>query len=158
MTQAGGSATINGILYQILGALDWESRITLDLQLAEGLAPAATLVIEPTGGGGDLQIVFPQKRLVEQWKAKSDAGTWSLNKIIDDVLPDLYRAVNGARLDEEVEYWFVTEGRRGDWEKAQAFFTELDHTPPQDPFAALDDQEVITFSPPRPATGPQFGP
>jgi hypothetical protein len=91
MSNVGGSANINGILYQILG--------TLDKAVSVGITAAATisddivearLIVAPAGGGGDLQIDWPASRVVQQWKAKAKGGTWSLKKIVEEVLPDLY--------------------------------------------------------------------
>ncbi|NOT56787.1 MAG: hypothetical protein HOP18_19485 [Deltaproteobacteria bacterium] len=82
MAQAGGSATINGILYQLLGVIYRTANLQLHAACKDGDIVEATLVIEPVGGGGDLSIKFPGKRQVEQWKAKSDHGPWSLQQVI----------------------------------------------------------------------------
>lgn len=94
MTQPGGSATINGILYQLLGVIHRAANIRLSATQDGEEVVNARLIIEPTGGGGDVRIHFPNRQLVEQWKAKSDRGTWSLQQIISSVLPDLYLAVS----------------------------------------------------------------
>lgn len=79
---------------------------------------------------------------MKQWKARSDGGTWSLAELIDEVLPDLYRAVDGSALDSSVVYRFVTEGRRGRWDNAQAFFKTLRGLPiPDQPLLDLDDTD-----------------
>src|ERR1700686_766096 len=125
MAKPGGSATINGILFQVLGALARAAQLQVDATLHDETADRILLRIEPSGGGGDLQIHFPTKRIVEQWKARTGGGTWSLRNIIDDVLVDLYRAVEDANLCPDNQYLFVTEGRRGVWSEAEAFFAEL---------------------------------
>jgi hypothetical protein len=73
MTQAGGSAAMNGMLYQVLGCVG----SVMDLSFSAESLESATLIIEPKNGG-DLQIYEGNKRKVEQWKAKSNKGTWSL--------------------------------------------------------------------------------
>jgi hypothetical protein len=65
MAQAGGSATINGILYQILGTLNWAANIHLRAQLSGDDIEEAILVIEPCEGGGDLRIEEKSKRTIE---------------------------------------------------------------------------------------------
>lgn len=148
MSQSGGSATINGILYQLLGAIDRAVNIRLQATWQDGDIVDPTLVIEPVGGGGDLRIYFPHKQIVEQWKAKSDHGTWSLQEVITAVIPDLYLAVHADRLDDQSEYTFVTEGRRGTWSAAQAFFRGLKQSPtPDDPLSLLDAVTKVAFFP-----------
>src|SRR5437588_654080 len=110
MTQAGGSATIYGILYQALGASHWASTLSLKSELVLQDFASAQLIIEPRGGGGDVVVHDDGYRVVEQWKAKSDEGTWSVNTLIKEVFPDLYRAVDYARMTDPVQYRFVSEG------------------------------------------------
>ena len=70
-TQAGGSAAINGMLYQILGCINQAMQIQeINLIEREGELAQATLIIEPVDGGGDLQIETSKNRIVQQWKAK----------------------------------------------------------------------------------------
>src|ERR1700741_5246887 len=98
MASAGGSATINGILFQLLGTLARTAQLQLEAAQQQESADRVLLRIEPLGGGGDLRIHFPTKRIIEQWKARTGGGPWSLRQIIDNVLVDLYRAVDGANL------------------------------------------------------------
>jgi hypothetical protein len=144
MVASGGAATINGVLYQLLGTIHRAASLRVGMSSTpSGDVNGAMLVIEPLGGGGDLQIHFPSHTVIEQWKAKGD-GTWSLNDIVEHVLPDLYLAV---RLEDEgAVYRFVTEGRQGDWVESQAFFQSLDRQAPSDPLDALDDQEPRWFA------------
>lgn len=126
MAQAGGSATINGVLYQILGALQQSlSYRIVQAEIRDGDFQKVSLLIEPSGGGGDLQIFASGFRTVQQWKAKSTGGTWSLKEVIEEVLPDLYRSVSCDQLEEGWSFQFVTEGRIGKWEDAYAFFQTL---------------------------------
>lgn len=149
MTQSGGSATMNGVLYQLLGTAHWAGQIRLIASTTgDGEWTDAQILIEPLGGGGDTRIESPRRRIVEQWKSKSDGGAWSLRKIISDVLPDLYRAVDLTKATPETEFRFVTEGHRGHWEAAEQFFAELGRVAmPDDPLAALDDIESVKFFP-----------
>jgi hypothetical protein len=125
MAKAGGSATANGILYQILGTLGRAVDISLRAHVEGEDIGHAILVIEPIGGGGDLQILRNRSRIVEQWKSRTTNRPWSLNDLITDVLPDLFCAVDG----DVKAYRFVTEGRIGHWEPALTFFKRLG-TPP----------------------------
>ncbi|MDD1752884.1 MAG: hypothetical protein LUQ38_07340 [Methanotrichaceae archaeon] len=144
MTQAGGSSNINGILYQILGTLDWAANLLLkNVEIENDDISSAFLIIEPLGGGGDVRIQTSSRRIVEQLKSKSDHGAWSLNKVIEDVIPDLFSAVDVDNLNDDSEYFFVTEGHRGRWEIAQEFFRSLSRKVPDDPLDALDDIEYM---------------
>lgn len=142
MPNVGGSATMYGVLYQILGTVRWSARIRMRVIATESDLQDVTLHIEPQGGGGDLRVEMESGHIVEQWKARSDGGTWSLAELIDEVLPDLFRAVDGSALDSSVVYRFVTEGRRGRWDDAQEFFNTLRDRPISDqPLVDLDDTD-----------------
>src|SRR5689334_22581224 len=77
-------------------------------------ATRAFVILEPTGGG-DTLVCNSNVSTVQQLKAKSDGGTWSLRSLVHDVLPDLYRKV---RLEDDQDFQFITEGRQGDWKQA----------------------------------------
>ena len=157
MPSAGGSATISGILYQILGTVHWAASIQLRAQPAADDLSEAQLIIEPAGGGGDIQVDSPKCRIVEQWKAKSDRGTWSMRELVDEVFPDLYRAVDFLHPAPHSVYRFVTEGRRGRWIEAQQLFSDLRSQPtPHDPIAVLDDTTERRFFPSENHTGRGF--
>ena len=157
MTQPGGSATMYGVLYQLLGTARWAGKIHLSTSTEGGEWTEARLVIEPFGGGGDTQIESTERRIVEQWKAKSDGGAWSLRNVITDVLPDLYRAVDLVAERPETEFRFVTEGHRGRWATAEQFFADLRCSPvSDDPLAALDNKQPIKFFPDEELTKRDF--
>lgn len=133
MPQPGGPATLYGVLYQILGSVDWAARIILSGEVVDRQLFAATLILEPKTGG-DLQVDTRRGRVIEQWKSKGGGGTWSLKSVIEEVLPDLYRAVGDTR-DPSDEFRFVTEGRPGrNWKETADLFSSL----PAD-ISALDD-------------------
>jgi hypothetical protein len=147
LVQAGGSATINGILYQVLACLDWATELSINAAADQNDLSQARLIIEPAGGGGDLRVHAGQKRVVEQWKAKSNYGTWSLNQVIEEVIPDLCLAAEN-NIHKNTEYRFVTEGRKGTWKEAYNFFRSLrSKTFQNDPLDALDAKAVIKFFP-----------
>lgn len=126
MSNVGGSANINGILYQILGTLDKAMSLWIEGSVTSGDdIMQARLVVEPAGGGGDLQYGSHSGRIAQQWKAKAKGGTWSLQKIVEEVMPDLYLAVPNDKLDADCRYEFVTEGRRGKWDETYGFFQSL---------------------------------
>lgn len=143
MSNVGGSANINGILYQILGTLDKALRLNLErTETNSDDILQARLIVEPIDGG-DVSFGSKSGRIVQQWKAKTKGGTWSLSKIIEDVLPDLYLAVPSENLDAGSMYEFVTEGKRGDWDAAYELFQSL---PNQATIGILD---VLSQSPQR---------
>jgi hypothetical protein len=143
----GGPATINGVLYQML----WSLLRAVKLQTREYVADAfgqpsrAILILEPIGGGGDLQRVEGPKRAVEQLKADSSRGTWSLTDVVRDVLPDLYLAVDDEFPD--TVFRFVTEGKIGRWNSVYEFFRSLESRPlpPGDVLGALDYTTELKF-------------
>ncbi len=144
MPNAGGSATMYGVLYQILGTVHWSAKIRMRVNSRGSDLRDVGLHIEPLGGGGDLRIETESCGIVEQWKARSDGGTWSLAELIDEVLPDLFRAVDASALDSPAIYRFVSEGRRGRWGDAQKFFESLRGRPiPAQPLIELEDSESL---------------
>lgn len=134
----GGSATLYGVLYQLLGSLHQAAR----LQVQGDPARAARLVVEPLGGGGDLQVEESGSRRIEQWKARTNGRPWGLQEILDKVIPDLYR---DSALDlpaDQARYVFATEGHLG--EKARAFFQRLHQRPMPEkkPLAGLVEEDL----------------
>lgn len=121
---SGGPATINGILYQML----WSLLRTTTLEVndpsinSDGDAiEAATLILEPSDGG-DVRVQGSGLDRVQQLKAKSDQGPWSLRSVVKDVLPDLYKATNVSR---PRRFELITEGYRGKWNDVYDFFKSL---------------------------------
>ena len=55
MVQAGGSATVYGVLYQMLRAAHWANEIRLKATIDGETLTSAQLILEPKGGGGDVQ-------------------------------------------------------------------------------------------------------
>lgn len=142
MPGSGGSATVNGILYQVLGTLGLATTQTLRAAVADGDVSHAILVIEPQHGG-DVQVVSPHGIVVEQWKSKTGGGPWSLAQVIDEVLPDLFLATT----KRASSYRFVTEGHVGTWGKAYDFFRGLGSPPADaDLLDKLDDREAVQFA------------
>ena len=123
MIQPGGSASINGVLYQILGSIDWVTRIHLIIKKSNKNQEnhEYQLILEPKGGGGDIVVTSPLGKITQQWKAKNNHRSWSLAIVIDEVIPDLYLAVDNNQLNDNFQYWFMTEGHRGQWEKSKIF-------------------------------------
>lgn len=143
MAKAGGSATNYGILYQALGTVGHALELTLNAQIDQDEIESAILVIEPVGGGGDIQIETGPRRRVEQWKASTGGQSWSLAKLIDNVLPDLYRATNPIA----DSYHFMTEGNAGTMTPALEFFKSLPEiSNDDDPTHTLDDTQERTFA------------
>ena len=102
-----------------------------------------TLILEPEKGG-DQQEESASHRVVEQLKSRSGYGTWSLQELVTEVLPDLYRAVDLGH--PNTVYRFVTEGRIGGWQHAYRFFGSLKtRVLTGDVLANLDDHDEVRF-------------
>lgn len=153
----GGPSTIGGVIYQMLWCLlrltQYEVR---RLHLSEsGEIGGATLVLEPTGGGGDARELRGSKYVVTQLKLRSGGGTWSLQEVIKDVLPDLHKAV---KLDaSEPLYQFITNGKRGAWSQVERFFRKLrTQEPGNNPSEKLDNSNAMKVGARLPTTsGPE---
>ena len=145
--KAGGAGTISGIIYQMLWCLlrSLQIRVGSLRSVAPNSSPAtATLVLEPAGGGGDIRVLSTEI-LIEQLKARSNGGAWSLQSIISDVLPDLFLA-SGTYPNREVRFRFVTEGRMGEWRAVNDFFVSLKtRTQTPDVLSGLDDFNTLRF-------------
>jgi hypothetical protein len=118
---SGGSATINGVLYQMLYSL--LTAIKHKIQVKTPLkhnASGITILLEPQCGGGDIQTLSKDFYIVEQIKSKSTGTTWSLKQIIEDVLPDLFLAVDLNKTN--TKFRFVTEGKMGKWASIYKYF------------------------------------
>jgi hypothetical protein len=144
----GGSATVNGILYQMLWSLLRALKMHIrecDRSPLDNSIERAVLILEPSQGGGDVQEWAGRRRIVEQLKAKSGGGTWSLTDVVKEVLPDLYLARDAAF--PETEYRFVTEGRMGRWGDVCRFFQGLKarSNAGVDVLGQLDDHKPISF-------------
>lgn len=142
-TPAGGPATIGGVVYQVLYFLLCLTRHEvrrIDVERDETIK-TALLVLEPRDGG-DAHEVCASRYTVTQLKARSGGGTWSLQEVIKDVLPDLLKAV---KLDApNPVYQFITDARRGDWDQVQRFFRSLhDRDPGEDPASRLDNSNPL---------------
>ncbi len=140
-----------GLLYQIFSSLDRALAVSVQ-DPRQGLK-SIVLIVEPPGG--DLIEIGPKQRDVYQYKARSSRRPWSLNEVIDKVLPDLSRAVPGTA-DIETRYWLVTEGGRGTWDTARTFFRQLSLISPAVLLESLDDQSPHEFLPGRPQTEREF--
>lgn len=142
-TQHGGSANISGVIYQMLWCLLRALKIRIKTSVDSDSKTEALLVLEPKGGGGDIRVLSDVSE-IEQLKAKSDAGTWSLQTVIRDVLPDLFLAAGDGTLSKR--FRFVTEGAIGDWGDVYRFFRRLGCVePPADVLSHLDDQVSLRF-------------
>lgn len=143
----GGPATINGIVYQLLWSLLRASRARVRSASKDesGNFTGVLLTLEPAGGGGDLVVTDQDEEIVEQLKARPDAGTWSLREVIEGVIPDLY--IGCSNTPEKSRFRLVTEGRIGQWERVYDFFRSLKSRPcpADDPILDLDANAKLTF-------------
>lgn len=142
----GGAATINGVLYQMLWSLFQVAtlRVSDFSQDSDDAIAAATLILEPVPGGGDLQLHAGDGVVVEQVKSRGGNGTWSLKEVVESVLPDLMLASGTATVET---YRFVTDGRMGQWQDVYAFLGTLrDRACPESGILdALDDTRPLEF-------------
>lgn len=146
----GGAATTRGIWYQALWVV---LQATSDRQKLFSNNPSNLvdgqihIVLEPQAG--DVRLENENTRRIVQLKTKHE-GKWSLKAVIEDVLSDLYKAVEVD--DDKAVYEFVTEGRLGDWHEARKFFQTLSGRLKknrfQDVYATLDTVERIEFAHP----------
>lgn len=60
MSEPGGSGNVNGVLFQLLGALEWSTATLRHLPTTDDF----TLVLEPMGGGGDVRIELGAQRRI----------------------------------------------------------------------------------------------
>ncbi len=119
----GGQANLQGIHYQLIRSLFHATRI-LELEPLNRKEDRYRVVLEPIDGG-DLRVERVDSVEIEQTKARKQR-TWSLSEVINEVLPDLYRAFKeDCRLRPIGEARFVTDGRRGRWKAAENFFRKL---------------------------------
>lgn len=116
MTPPGGASAIYGFLFQILRTAEWALKI--DSRAPERNTTNVTIIAEARDGG-EVEIRFPHERIVQQFKVR-DGRTWSLTDIVEEVLPDIFRAVEDEVMN--VRYDFVTSGRMGEWVAARDFF------------------------------------
>ena len=119
--QSGGSAAINGFLYQILKHLDWLTNVSMNCVLDGHEMKDGCLILEP-GDGGDAKAQTSSRFLVEQYKTRANR-TWSLSAL-EAVLRDLLRAVPET-CPENARYRFVTDGKSGRLEEFESFITRL---------------------------------
>jgi len=144
-TSSGGSANLRGITYQMLWSLLEASELVIrdgDLGTQEGHNFSAWIVIEPTGGGGDIRTFIGGEVTVQQIKSKSDGGPWSYTRYVEEVLPDLYKAVECF---PGTTFRFVTEGRKGDWQGVEAFLASFHaNLYPKDGDGMLYDEALLT--------------
>jgi hypothetical protein len=115
---AGGPAMMNGVAYQLLWSLlrVWKGTVCDVLEGPTDLEPRGVTVILEPPEGGDLEI----PGAVEQIKARSSGGSWSLEEVIQDVLPDLYKAY---RTRERAKW--ATKGETSSPSTAQAISPAL---------------------------------
>jgi hypothetical protein len=116
----GGAATNKGIWYQALWCVLQATAARIETFGHPSPADRVQLVLEPFGG--DAIVQRPGGRRIVQLKTLAH-GTWSLKDVVEQVLPDLYRAVEVR--DADATYEFVTEGRFGQWEPVRRFFEPL---------------------------------
>ena len=121
MTQSGGSAAINGFLYQMLHHLDWLAEVGLNGVLDGEDVKSGRLILEPRDGG-DAQAHGSDFYLVEQYKTRAGRA-WSLAALAE-VLRDLRKSVPEWRPGHG-RYRFVTDGRAGRLGPFECFLARL---------------------------------
>ena len=139
----GGASTINGVLYQMLySLLKVISHKATVLTRSENDNSKITLLLEPLDGG-DIQSIKQSETIVEQIKARSTGTTWSIREIIDEVLPDLFLAVDSSK--PNMRFRFVAEGRMGDWQGILDFFENIKNRNKCD-FSELNQTRTLDYA------------
>lgn len=78
--------------------------------MSSGDVASVRVVVEPTKGG-DAEIHQTGLRLVDQIKIRRGASPWTTRAIVENVLPDLYKAVEGGNTPSQ--FRFVTDNLEG---------------------------------------------
>jgi hypothetical protein len=151
-TRPGGAAMMNGAAYQLLWSIFrfWKTTVSNVTPGPTDLEPEGmTLILEPSGGG-DLRIGGSDKT-VEQIKTRSSGNPWTLQDVIEEVLPDLYKASRGDAPPSR--YRFITEGRMGDWEDVYQFFRSIGTRKAEagDLLSLFDDKQEFASASKNPA-------
>ncbi len=139
-----------GLVYQVLSCID--RALVVSTENRGRNLKSVTLTVEPQGG--DLVEADARERHVYQFKARGDRRAWSLNQLIDEVLPDLYRA--SADDGSGGSYSLVTEGREGALAQALSFFARLATIAPELLPGILDDNQNHPFFPRHSQTEREF--
>jgi hypothetical protein len=115
--------------------------VQTDLSSDLSIASNTVIVLEPESGGGDLQEINSGGRIIQQ--VKTGDHSWSLTSIVDDVFPDLYKAVSLDHRNDSFQ--FITDGWPGDWKEVAAVFSWFKQTlcPAADILRSLDDEVQI---------------
>jgi hypothetical protein len=107
----GGRWALTGFLYQLLGGLGHIGHAAISEARFQGNAlHSLQLTLEPESGG-DLQLHDDSGRIVEQYKSRDGQRPWSTADVIENVLPDLYKAVRLEPAVPASRYRFVSNGR-----------------------------------------------
>lgn len=120
MAVFGGSATLYGVLYEVLGAV---GHLVNFSRQSKGTGGSFRIRFQPVGGGGDLRVEGQSKRIVEQWKSRTSKKSWGPVEIAREVLSDLLQDPSLDFPEDSTEYRFVTEGRVSD--RTRARFEDL---------------------------------
>ncbi len=120
-------------------------QLRIDSPISASDGTPGLLVLEPKNGGGDVRVISAVTE-IDQLKSKSDLGTWSLQSIISNVLPDLYLAVDDRDCDS-TRFRLVTEGRIGDWKEVYSFFQQFsDRTFLSEYLDCFDETKIVPFA------------
>lgn len=82
----------------------------------------------------------PSVRRVIQLKSRFDGGTWSFLRVVKEVFPDLFHAVDAEVGSTTFE--FVTEGRIGGWKKLEAWLRSLQNLPVENATDLLPEADI----------------
>jgi hypothetical protein len=102
----GGQWNLSGVLYQLLVTLNASLGAKVE-EVVLGKETAAVRVVVEPDLGGDSQTHQPNLRTVDQIKIRRGASPWTTRKIIEEVLPDLYKAASAD--SSPTRFRFVTD-------------------------------------------------
>lgn len=106
----GGQWNFSGVLYQLLASLKAGLTATIEEVVAGRDGASVRIIVEPADGG-DAQTVQPEGRRVDQIKIRRGSAPWTSRTIVEEVLPDLFKAAGGA--GQPTLFRFITDNLDG---------------------------------------------
>src|SRR5437879_4226977 len=108
--ETGGQWNFSGVLYQLLVTL--RAGLTAVVQeVAAGQDVLGVRIVVEPDLGGDAQTMGSARRRVDQIKIRRGQTPWTTRRIIEDVLPDLFKAVTPCAAP--TDFQFVTDNLEG---------------------------------------------
>jgi hypothetical protein len=108
--ETGGQWNFSGVLYQLLVTLRAGlTAVVEDVSAGQDIL-AVRIVVEPHVGG-DAQTLGSTRRRVDQIKIRRGQSPWTTRRVVEDVLPDLFKAATPGAAP--TDFRFVTDSLDG---------------------------------------------